>query len=77
MTSFLALRASVCVSNSPGMLFPFFYFSILFLFLFLLAIYVVSSMSVECLIPPPRLGWNSYLGSILWLGWNYLDGTTT
>ena len=31
---------------------------------------------MECLIP--RLGWNSYLGSILRLGWNnYLDGTTT
>ena len=77
MTSFLALRASVCVSNSPGMLF------LLFLYLLLLAIYVVSSMSVECLIPlpPARMeqlpgldtvarmeqlpGWNNYLGSNL------------
>ena len=58
----------------------------------ILSLHVVSSISVECLIP--RLGWNSYLlrlgwnnylpgwdnylGSILRLGWNnYLDGTTT
>ena len=58
MTSFLALRASVCVSNSPGMLFLFsilyflFIIVIISLLLFISYIYVVSSLSVECLIPP-------------------------
>ena len=41
MTSFLALRASVCVSNSPGMLFLFFYFSIIYLFLFFIVIIII------------------------------------
>ena len=41
-----------------------------------LALWASVCVSVGCLIP--RLGWNSYLGSILRLGWkNYLDGTTT
>ena len=44
-----------------------------------LALWASVCVSVECLIPRfYRLGWNSYLGSILRLGWNnYLDGTTT
>ena len=80
MTSFLALRASVCIFCGV-------YFNYFARLRFRTNDVLLGTMGAGVRIcgvsnSPARMeqlpGWNNYLGSILRLGWNnYLDGTTT
>ena len=79
MTSFLALRASVCVSNSPGMLFL---FSMFFIYLLLLLLFFIFGY-IGCLNPCQNQLWlngtegNSPHPPSLWAGSSFRTAITT